>query len=141
MAPLVGLEPTTYRLTAERSTNWAKEEYINLATTYLLSRVTRKYCRHIGAWLLCSVWEHVFPPCNHHQKCFVCFLAHSKIHRNINVLSRSLNLFLLNHFFSWLSPRIISTDQLNTLLYLHLQPINHIVFMESYYLTVWDILS
>ena len=29
MAPLVGLEPTTYRLTAERSTNWAKEEYIN----------------------------------------------------------------------------------------------------------------
>ena len=28
MAPLVGLEPTTYRLTAERSTNWAKEEYI-----------------------------------------------------------------------------------------------------------------
>ena len=27
MAPLVGLEPTTYRLTAERSTNWAKEEY------------------------------------------------------------------------------------------------------------------
>ena len=29
LAPLVGLEPTTYRLTAERSTNWAKEEYIN----------------------------------------------------------------------------------------------------------------
>ena len=28
MAPLVGLEPTTYRLTAERSTNWAKEEFI-----------------------------------------------------------------------------------------------------------------
>ena len=27
LAPLVGLEPTTYRLTAERSTNWAKEEY------------------------------------------------------------------------------------------------------------------
>ena len=29
LAPLVGLEPTTYRLTAERSTNWAKEEYLN----------------------------------------------------------------------------------------------------------------
>ena len=28
MAPRVGLEPTTYRLTAERSTNWANEEYI-----------------------------------------------------------------------------------------------------------------
>ena len=41
----------------------------------------------------------------------------------------------------WLSPRFISIGQLNTLLYLHLQPINHIVYMESYYLTVWDILS
>ena len=71
LAPLVGLEPTTYRLTAERSTNWAKEEYINLAITYLLNRVTRKYCRHIGAWLLCSEWEQVLPPCNHHQKSFV----------------------------------------------------------------------
>ena len=28
MAPPVGLEPTTYRLTAERSTNWAIGEYI-----------------------------------------------------------------------------------------------------------------
>ena len=35
-------------------------------------------------------------------------------------------------FFSWLSPRPISTDQLNTLLHLHLRPINHIVSMGSY---------
>ena len=41
----------------------------------------------------------------------------------------------------WLSPRFISIGQLNTLLYLHLQPIYHVVYMESYYLTVWDILS
>ena len=41
----------------------------------------------------------------------------------------------------WLSPRFISIGQLNTLLHLHLQPINHIVYVESYYLTVWDILS
>ena len=27
LAPRVGLEPTTYRLTAERSTDWANEEY------------------------------------------------------------------------------------------------------------------
>ena len=46
---------------------------------------------------------------------------------------------LLN--FSWLSPRYISIGQLNTLLYLHLQPINQLVFLVSYYLTVWDILS
>jgi len=41
----------------------------------------------------------------------------------------------------WLSPRFISIGQLNVLLHLHLQPINHIVYVESYYLTVWDILS
>ena len=28
-----------------------------------------------------------------------------------------------------------------TLLHLHLQPINQVVFLVSYYLTVWDILS
>ena len=47
--------------------------------------------------------------------------------------------FFLN--FLWLSPRFISIGQLNTLLYLHLQPIYHIVYVESYYLSVWDILS
>ena len=46
-----------------------------------------------------------------------------------------------NLTFLWLSPRFISIGQLNTLLHLHLQPINHIVYVESYYLTVWDILS
>ena len=61
LAPLVGLEPTTYRLTAERSTNWAKEEYKNLATTYLPNKVTRKYFRHLKAWLLYSAWVQVFP--------------------------------------------------------------------------------
>ena len=32
----------------------------------------------------------------------------------------------------WLSPRSISTNQLNTLLHLHLWPINQLVFLESY---------
>ena len=50
--------------------------------------------------------------------------------------------FRFNFFFLlWLSPRFISIGQLNTLLHLHLQPIYHIVYVESYYLTVWDILS
>ena len=40
-----------------------------------------------------------------------------------------------------LSPRFISIGQLHVLLHLHLQPINHVVFMESYLLTQWDILS
>ena len=46
MAPQVGLEPTTLRLTAECSTDWAIEEYKNLATTYFSSRESRKYLRH-----------------------------------------------------------------------------------------------
>ena len=41
---------------------------------------------------------------------------------------------LFNLTFLWLSPRFISIGQLNTLLHLHLQPINHIVYVESYYL-------
>ena len=39
------------------------------------------------------------------------------------------------------SPRSISIAQLNTLLHLHLRPINHVVYMGPYYLMVWDILS
>ena len=35
--------------------------------------------------------------------------------------------------FLWLSPRFISIGQLNTLLYLHLQPIYLVVFKESYF--------
>jgi len=33
---------------------------------------------------------------------------------------------------SWSSPRPISTSQLSTLLYLHLWPIYHVVYMGSY---------
>ena len=39
------------------------------------------------------------------------------------------------------SPRPISIGQLNTLLHLHLRPINLIVSKGSYYLMIWDILS
>ena len=39
-------------------------------------------------------------------------------------------------FFPWSSPRPISITQLNTLLHLHLQPINQLVFLVSYQLNV-----
>ena len=39
------------------------------------------------------------------------------------------------------SPRTISIGQLNTLLHLHLRPINHVVFMGPYQPTLWEILS
>ena len=41
----------------------------------------------------------------------------------------------------WLSPRPISIAQLNTLLCLHMRPINLVVYKGSYYLMIWDILS
>ena len=45
----------------------------NLATTYLPGKVTREYCRHLRAWLLCSEWDQVFPLSNNHQKSIVYF--------------------------------------------------------------------
>ena len=42
---------------------------------------------------------------------------------------------------SWSSPRTISTGQLHTLLRFHLRPINHVVFMDPYQITLWEILS
>ena len=39
------------------------------------------------------------------------------------------------------SPRSISTVKLKTSLPLHTQPINHVVFVGSYLITQWDILS
>ena len=43
--------------------------------------------------------------------------------------------------FSWSSPRPISTGQLNTLLHLHLRPINLVVFKGSYYLSMGYLIS
>ena len=42
---------------------------------------------------------------------------------------------------SWSSPRPISTGQLNTLLHLHLRPINLVVFKGSYYLSMGYLIS
>ena len=61
------------------------------------------------------------------QKYTVIIFLHYIFHYYLNLV------FLLNPFL-WLSPRFISIGQLNVSLHLHLQPINHVVFMESYYL-------
>ena len=62
-----------------------------------------------------------------------------------NTLNNFLDIRLSNSYASlnpsWLSPRSISIGQLNTLLHLHLRPINHLVLMGPYYLAVWEILS
>ena len=52
--------------------------------------------------------------------------------------------FKLRFFFLpgkfWSSPRSISTHKLHTLLHLHLEPINHVVFMGSYSLRMGNLI-
>ena len=60
-------------------------------------------------------------------KTFLCLPAHSKLHKFI----RQSRLGLPNFRFGS-SPRPISTDQLNTLLHLHLQPINLVICKGPY---------
>ena len=57
------------------------------------------------------------------------------------LFSLSFHINSLSLFVKRSSPRPISIGQLNTLLHLHLRPINLVVFKGSYYLTIWDILS
>ena len=85
IAPRVGLEPTTTRLTAECS-------------TIELSRI------------ISSLYPQNRTP-------------------NLSPLPM---LSFLHSFSFWISPRPISTYQLNTLLYLHLKPIYLVVFKGSY---------
>ena len=54
----------------------------------------------------------------------LCTFQHTQKYIEVSYLQLNL----------WLSPRFISIGHLNTLLHLQLQPIYHIVFMESYYL-------
>ena len=69
-------------------------------------------------------------------RCVLCVIVTEYQIRHIFISSYNK---LSNPF--WTSPRSISIGQLNTLLHLHLRPINHIVYMGPYYLSVWDILS
>ena len=60
-------------------------------------------------------------------------------------LNNAKNLVHLTHFSSFCflrsSPRPISINQLNVSPHLHLWPINHIVYVGSYLLAQWEILS
>ena len=58
----------------------------------------------------------------------------SKLHANLK-----LRFFFLPGKF-WSSPRSISTHKLHALLHLHLEPINHVVFMGSYSLRMGNLI-
>ena len=79
----------------------------------------------------------------YHSKIFHIFLLRTNVAYTQKYIEKVICklFFQLFHFIYywliyilWLSPRFISIGQLNTLLYLHLQPIYHVVYMESYYL-------
>ena len=53
-----------------------------------------------------------------------------KVFFKVNTLKTAYHLIF--HHLSWSSPRPISIDKLNTLLHLHLRPINQVVFLGSY---------
>ena len=53
-----------------------------------------------------------------------------KFNFRVNTLKTAYHLD--SSFKSWSSPRPISIDKLNTLLHLHLRPINQVVFLGSY---------
>ena len=58
MVGVTGFEPATYRLTAERSANWAKEDYISISNDIVYNIIVYEYKRNIiknavsGTWTL-----------------------------------------------------------------------------------------
>ena len=69
-------------------------------------------------------------------------LSHRAIFRHYTLKTEPDDLSTMNVFpSSWLSPRPISTYQLNALLHLHLRPIYLVVFKGSYEVSFWDISS
>ena len=99
--PRVGLEPTTTRLTAECST-------IELSRKRnLLRKIPKKKLR------------------------FFPVLGKSKLSEGFVPSKPNTEIFIILLFLSWLSFRLISKSQLNTLLCLHLSPIYLVVFKES----------
>ena len=61
-------------------------------------------------------------------RCVLCVI----ITEFLNTIHSHLLSILINSPILWSSPRPISIGQLNTLLHLHLRPINHVVYMGSY---------
>ena len=136
-APPVGLEPTTLRLTAACSTDWAKEEYFVCVKQREYYIIKPASCQGFYPWKT-AIFPFFFKtqwnkketePSISFQRERTLKTAHSINHCSIQPTT------------FWLSPRPISNSQLHTLPYFHLCPIYLVVFKGSYYLTEWDISS
>ena len=154
MAPRVGFEPTTLRLTAECSTTELSRNssYNYFSITYLFGiwqpltfpgsfppSIISRLCLNQPV----RNGKGCVPQTHHHQKFLKAFSIPSKLNIEYHHQSRygcfhfSSSLTLLNFIRS--SPRPISIGQLNTLPCLHLQPIYLVVFKGSYLLAQWEI--
>ena len=152
MAPRVGLEPTTFRLTAERSTDWANEEWIRKISG---SDSIRSFRLGSGSDLLSRAVSSQVPSARKGLTSVfgmgtgdpLCH-CHRKYYTHISVrfyhLSAPWQLkitYSLYNSMLWSSPRPISIGQLNALLHLHLRPIYLVVYQGTYLLSQWDISS
>ena len=165
VAPRVGLEPTTARLTAACSTDWAIEDY-NKNTVLSLDYVSGTFFStfktaysflHPTKLNLFLVLRH-YNRLRSYAQMFLPFRGHSYARcAHIFMLSRSnaimfpIRLLKVNfhrrlviHDTSsllWSSPRPISDSQLHVLPHFHLCPIYLVVFKGSYWINSRDILS
>ena len=141
LTPRVGFEPTTLRLTAGCSTAELSRIIFQPPLTFPssppLSIISRlRLNRRVRNGYGCA------PQTYRHWKSFSGFYTLKTEHK----IYYSHTLLFCQYFFSFFllfrsSPRSISIGQLNTLLYLHLQPIYLVVFKGPYSLAFWDILS
>ena len=114
VAPRVGLEPTTARLTAACSTDWAIEDYNKntvLSLDYVFGTFLVPSKLHIVSYIPQS-WT-----CSWYSGIIIAFVPF------------------------WSSPRPISDSQLHVLPHFHLCPIYLVVFKGSYWINSRDILS
>ena len=140
LAPPVGLEPTTLRLTAACSTDWAKEEYfgdpcgnrthVNGVRGRCLNRLTNgPYLVHHQGLEPGTPWLRVRCSTNWANGAYFQYPENwikpkEKENRETQWLVSQKGL--------WSSPRPISTAKLNMLPCLHTQPINLVVFKGPY---------
>jgi hypothetical protein len=136
VAPRVGLEPTTTRLTAECSTiELSRNKYFKIRSWQRPTLPGTHVPSTIGAGELnCCV--------RNGNRCGLSaiitrkpFIQLQLLSQNYTVKSSMLSIFLRS------SPRPISTGQLQALLPFHTRPINQIFSLESYQLLLWEILS
>ena len=159
MAPRVGLEPTTLWLTVICSTDWANEEYSLFSYPFseyillknkaaVLTTTASPFCS--GNVLLSRAVSHQVPSAlKSLTSVFGMGTGGSSSPSSPDSLSlinsTMQKIFHLTHFSSFCflrsSPRPISINQLNVSPHLHLWPINHIVYVGSYLLAQWEILS